>query len=412
MTTNLGIFYYTIHRSGPGAFGWTACTEADSGNINACGTGNIIHCNQCSHSLPYRWTGRYLPDIGLYDTADISTMKQHFQWMQDAGIGFVIFSWWGKNSISDTALNTLISAIPGFNLEFCIYYENEAYGNPDINADIDYLSNKCFNNSQYLKVDVNGTKKPVVWVYNQPLASDAQRWIATRNSKNIYVVLKEVPNWQTVTGIDAWHQYAPASRYGITKTTANKYSSFVSPGFYRYHACQRLARCDLNNSWQDFENALLTMKNDGAQWHTIQTFNEWMECSGVEPASYYNHTLSGPFPKVNNSYGTKYLDLIAKYFASPVPQKKFNMFNISQTQNNIINKGITILQDDSGNLTKNQACIDACTRLGQISILSKFDILNTSQGSSNKGVTVIQNDNGQFTKDQACTQVCNKLGQI
>jgi hypothetical protein len=408
MTTNLGIFYYTTHRTGSGAFGWAECNECDQGNVTACGAANIIHCNQCPHSLPSRWAGRYLPELGLYDTADANIMRQHFQWIQDAGIGFVIFSWWGQNSISDTALTTLLSVIPNYNLKFTIYYENEAYGNPNISADIDYLRNKCFNHASYQKV--NG--KPSVWVYNENTSADIQRWITVKNSKSLYIVLKEASGWQNITDADiSFHQYAPASRYGITKTTTKKYSSFVSPGFFRYHACSRLQRCDLNNSWQDFETALSTMKNDGAQWHTIQTFNEFMECSSVEPAAYYNHTLSGPFPKVNNSYGTKYLDLIRKYFGQPIPEKKFNIFNVTQTQGNTT-KGITIMQNDVGNFTKDEACAESCVRLGQISTTSKFDIFNIQQSSSNKGVTAMQNDLGTFTKDQACVRICEKLGLI
>jgi hypothetical protein len=363
MATNLGVFYYTMHKMGPGAFNWTDCTEADQGNRNSCGINNITPCNQCHHVLPTRWAGRYLPDLGLYETADANVMKQHFQWMQDAGIGFIIFSWWGQGSISDTALSTLLNVIPNFNLKFVIYYENEAYGNPNISADIDYLNNKCFNNSQYLKV--NG--KPSVWVYNQNLASDAQRWIAIRNSKGLYVVLKEVPGWQTINGIDAWHQYAPASRYGITKTATNKFSSFVSPGFYRYHSCERLQRCDLNNTWQDFDNVLNTMKNDGCAWHTIQTFNEWMECSGIEPAAFYDHVTTGtnPYPKVNNTYGTKYLDLIKKYFGQPIPPKKFSVNNV-KPGSIAKNTGVVVILDNAGTLTKDQACTDVCNRLGNL----------------------------------------------
>ncbi len=359
MTENLGVFYYTLHKSGSGAFNWEECTEADSGNVNFCGSNNIIHCNQCSHTLPTRWAGRYLPDLGLYDTADANIMRQHFQWIQNAGIGFIIFSWWGQNGVSDTALNTLMSVIPDFNLKFCLYYEAEAYGNPDVSVDIDYLRNKCFGHNQYMKIN----NKPVMWVYNENTVSDAQRWITIRNSKGLYVILKEVPGWQTITGVDAWHQYAPASRYGITKTTTNNYSSFVSPGFYRYHACERLPRCDLHNSWQDFENALSTMKNDNSQWKTIQTFNEWMECSGVEPAAYYNHTLSGSFPKVNDSYGTKYLDLIAKYFAPPIPQNKFNISDMKKGSSNV---GVIIMKSDTGTLTKDQACTETCIKLGSL----------------------------------------------
>lgn len=357
ITSNLGIFYYVLHQSGPGAFGWAECNEADQGNIDACGSGNIVHCNQCPHSLPDRWAGRYKPDLGLYNSVDMDTMRQHLQWIQDAGIGFIILSWWGQGSISDIALGTLMNLISSFDLKFCIYYENEAYGNPNIGADIDYLNNKCFGNSNYLKVN----SKPAVWVYNENTASDAQRWVSIRNSKNIYVILKEVPGWQNITGIDAWHQYAPASRYGKT----GNYHSFVSPGFYRYHACERLTRCDIHNSWPEFDNALNTLKNDGCTWHTIQTFNEWMESSGIEPAAYYQHTTSGAFPKTNNSYGTQYLDIIKKYFGQPLPQKRFNIFVTKQDSSN---QGIIVLQNDTGTFTKDQACIDVCTKLDQLLI--------------------------------------------
>ena len=88
-----------------------------------------------------------------------------------------------------------------------------------------------------------------------------------------------------------------------------------------------------------------------------------MECSGIEPAAYYNHTLSGPFPKINNSYGTKYLDLVQKYFGQPLPQKKFNISNIMK---NGSNNGVIVLQNDTGTFTKDQACTETCTRLSQI----------------------------------------------
>src|SRR3972149_4174198 len=123
-----------------------------------------------------------------------------------------------------------------------------------------------------------------------------------------------------------------------------------------------------------------------------------MECLGIEPAAYYNHTLSGPFPKVNNSYDTKYIDLVAKYFGQPLPQKKFDVFDVRQ---NSSNKGVTVIQNDAGNFTKDQACTEVCTKLGQISATRKFAIFNVKQNSSNKGVTVLQNDAGTFTKDQA-----------
>ena len=48
-----------------------------------------------------------------------------------------------------------------------------------------------------------------------------------------------------------------------------------------------------------------------------------------------------------------------------VPEKKFSVFNITpgDTANNV---GVLAILDDSGTLTKDQACAEVCTRLGQI----------------------------------------------
>lgn len=46
-----------------------------------------------------------------------------------------------------------------------------------------------------------------------------------------------------------------------------------------------------------------------------------------------------------------------------------------------------------------------------IAPVAKFDIFDVRQGSSNKGVMILRNDAGTFTKDQACIDTCTRLGQ-
>ena len=95
--------------------------------------------------------------------------------------------------------------------------------------------------------------------------------------------------------------------------------------------------------------------------------------------------------------------------SSPPVGKKFNVLNVTQGSSN---KGLTVLQNDSGAFTKDQACIEACTRLGSISMTGKYDVYNVKQGTSIKGVAALQNDTGAFTKDAACAEICTRLAQI
>jgi len=421
-TSNLIAIYYGWYDPN-----WKECVPADSGNVNACPPGSITPCpspNDHTTMFPNRWAGRYLPNLKgtenpateLYSSIDETIIRTQLTLMKQAGIGGLAFSYWGSQKpITVTALDKLFQVLnsptnPHTEIKISIYYEDQANRSlATVEADVQNILNKYGSSPYFHKIN----NKPVFWVYGNGTLSLAQKWNTVRTNKNIYVIQKEFGTaWKSNLNLaDSWHQYSPANRYVLTQAGTTKYASGVSAGFWRYHACQRLLRCDTNNDYSPFENALIQMKNDGAQLH-ILFWNEWEENSGIEPATLFNHIEGGtnPFSQSGTPYGTKYLDLVAKYFGQPIPpQKKFNILNIRQNNSNI---GVTILQNDTGTFTKDQACIESCTRLGLISPTGKFDIFNTKQNGSNNGVIVLQNDSGQFTKDQACTETCMRLGLI
>ncbi len=420
-TPNLIAIYYAWYDPN-----WKECVPADNGNVNACPPGTITSCpspNDHTTMFPNRWAGRYLPNlkgtenpaIELYSSIDETIIRTQLTLMKQAGIGGLAFSYWGSQKpITVTALNTLFQVLnsptnPHHEIKISIYYEDQANRSlSTIEADVQNIISNYGSSPYFYKIN----NKPVFWVYGNGTLSLAQKWNTVRISKNIYVIQKEFGTaWKSNLNLaDSWHQYAPANRYVLTQAGTTKYASGTSAGFYRYHACMRLARPDITGDYSPFENALVQMKNDGAQLH-ILFWNEWEENSGIEPATLFDHIEGGnsPFPQSGTPYGTKYLDLVQKYFGQPQPQKMFNIFNILQ---NSSNKGVTIIQNNNGNFTQDSACTETCIRLGQISGIAKFNIFDIKQGSSNKGVTVIRNDTGTFTKDQACIEMCTKLGQI
>lgn len=420
-TTNLIAIYYGWYDPN-----WKECVPADSGNVNACPPGSITKCpnpNDHTTMYPRRWAGRYLPNLkgtdnpatALYSSIDETIIRSQLSLMKQAGIGGLAFSYWGSQKpITVTALGKLFQVLnspdnPYPEIKISIYYEDQANRPLSvIESDVQYILNNYGSSPYFYKIN----NKPVFWVYGNNTLSLAQKWNTIRTDKNIYVIQKEFGSiWKSYLNLaDSWHQYAPANRYVLTQAGTTKYVSGVSVGFYRYHSCMRLTRPDITGDYSPFENALIQMKNDGAQLH-ILFWNEWEENSGIEPATLFDHIEGGtnPFPQIGTPYGTKYLDLVAKYFGQPQPQKRFNIFDVKQDS---FNKGLIILQNDAGNFTQDQACTESCIRLGQISTTNKFDIFDIRQGSSNKGVETIQNDLGAFTKDQACLRICDKLGQI
>jgi len=334
VTSKLGIFYYIWYPAN-----WSENIRPDCGNTiesgNTCGSCcNSGNCNSnisstcTAHSPPNSWAGRYKPDVGIYNSNNESAMIQHLNWFKQMGIGFVICSWWGSSNEKGSNSNLIAfknllesNRNPYPEVKFCVYCEPPTMGSQTIiNTSVDYIKNNFATSSYYLKIN----NKPVIWVYNtntSTIGTDSAQWNNARVNKGIYTVLKMGGSWTSyINNSDSWHQYAPAGRYSMCSNGNIKYSSFVSPGFWRYHSNSRLTRADTlgnNTGYTEFENAIISMKNDGAEWKTIQTFNEWQENSGVEPASLYRHTENGSsFTMINSSYGTKYVDLIAKHFGS------------------------------------------------------------------------------------------------
>jgi hypothetical protein len=301
-TSNLGVFYYP----------WAG--DASDG---------YRHWQDHGKNPPKTWFGNYLPDYGygfnpsaeLYSSKDPKIIKQDLGLMKKAGIGFVISSWWGQNSYPDQVLDEMFKQVlpaadnPYPDVKFTIYYEKEGFANVPISeiiSDINYIKNKYANSPYYYKV--NG--KPVIFVYNAAAGgvAIAQKWKKVRDSTGIYTVLKTFNGYKNNLGLaDSWHQYAPSTPFSVQ----GSYSAFVSPGFHKGGEAPRLQR----ENFVRFENNVMSLKNANVQFKLIETWNEWGEGTGIAPAQKISNS-AGMFVSAAPSYGTRYVDILAKYFGS------------------------------------------------------------------------------------------------
>lgn len=320
-TSSLGVFYYS----------W------GGGNPEVSPTDTWRYWSDDLHNPPNTWASNYLPDYvpgfnpyeDLYSAKDPNVIKWQLGLMKKAGINFVISSWWGQNHYTDQALDIIFNQVmpdpsnPYPNAKWAIYYEKEGFANvpkAEIISDINYIKNKYMSSPYYYTVD----GRPVVFVYNtdgglygETNAQEAQKWREVRDETGIYLVLKVFTGYDSYRlSSDGWHQYAPSMSYDIQ----GNYSAFVSPGFYKWHEQPRLARDDFVR----FENDIAKLKDADVQFKLIETWNEWGEGTGIEPAQKINHDDVNGFTAAEPSYGTKYVDIIAKYFnqngtTTPIP---------------------------------------------------------------------------------------------
>jgi hypothetical protein len=310
----LGIFYYP----------WTGGNPEKSPGAKE----TWLHWKDGGNNPPKTWASRYIPDYGsssdpyngLYSSKDTNIIRQQLTLINKSGINFVISSWWGQNHYTDQALDIIFKQVLSakdspYGGKFCIYYEKEGFGDipkSEIISDINYIKAKYATSPYYYKID----GRPVVFVYNtksglvsETFEQEIQKWKEVRDETGIYTVLKIGAGYKNMINYaDSWHEYAPASSF---KQTDN-YSAFVSPGFHKWSESPRLER----ENFTRFENDIIALKNANVQFKLIETWNEWGEGTGIEPARKINHEDVNGFTVTEPSYGTRYIDIIAKYFAN------------------------------------------------------------------------------------------------
>lgn len=224
---------------------------------------------------PFTW---YQPSRGFYDGRDRAVVANQIGDMMYAGLEAGIASWWGRGSKEDTRIPMLLSAAAGTTFRWSLYYEPESLGDPSadqIRADLTHIVTSFGSDPSFLRI--NG--RPVVFVYAD--AADAcgmaDRWKAG-NTVGAHIVLKVFSGYAACASQpQGWHQYGPAT----PRSSHLPHAFGVSPGFWlRTDAAPRLVR-DLAR----FDADVAAMAASSAQFHLVQTYNEWGEGTSVESAT-------------------------------------------------------------------------------------------------------------------------------
>jgi len=279
-------------------------------------SGQWRHWTEGNYTTPTTWAANYLPNypdsswnpsVQLYDSRDIELLRWQDRAMARTGVDIAIASWWGIGGGEDYALAKAILTCKS--VQWCIYYEMEAYGNPTaqkIYNDIKYVADTYGPTRNYARID----GKWLVLVYGAVGEETANRWqqaktLLARNGYQVYLNGDRAngPVW------DAVHSYHPIVYQGYTNTLPNvDDSAWISPGFWGYGNSPVLER-----SLSEFASAWDNIIENNASYRfvLIETWNEWHEGTQIEPGQEIIPDPQGFKPKLDGDYGYTFIDTVA-----------------------------------------------------------------------------------------------------
>ena len=98
------------------------------------------HWDAADRRPPIDIASNYMPRLGPYDSGSIQVVEQHARWIQQAGVGAINISWWGRGSTSDLLVPAIMDVMAGHGIHVTFHIEPYARRRAaDFASDIHYL---------------------------------------------------------------------------------------------------------------------------------------------------------------------------------------------------------------------------------------------------------------------------------
>lgn len=115
--------------------------------------GHWYHWNDNGHSPPEDIDAGYYPQLGAYSSRDRAVVAQHMKWAKQAGIGVLIYSWWGRNNYINANVTLVMEEAAKQNIKIAWIIEPYAGWSPaTVTSDIHYLYDTYGNSPAFFRV--------------------------------------------------------------------------------------------------------------------------------------------------------------------------------------------------------------------------------------------------------------------
>ena len=81
------------------------------------------HWNEGARNPPIDIAAFAVPAIGPYDSRDAKAIEQHARWINEAGVGAINLSWWGKGSQEDRAVPLIMDVMRAHDIHVAFHLE-------------------------------------------------------------------------------------------------------------------------------------------------------------------------------------------------------------------------------------------------------------------------------------------------
>ncbi|MEU8080089.1 glycoside hydrolase family 99 protein [Catellatospora citrea] len=278
LASNVHIFYYSWYGSPA---------------VN----GSYRHWQQGGFTPPNAIGANLYPKLGAYDSGDYAgAVNQHMAWIAQAGVGVIVYSWWGQNSYEDRLVPGVLNAAAQHGIKVAWHLEPYAGRTAASTvADVNYLNSRYGSHAAYYRDAAHGNR-PAFYVFESLRITD---WAPIAPLRSGNIILAQTTDTSKVAGFGGMYTYdaiAGASAPGwadasaFCKANGLVWAPSVGPGYLDDRAVPgnttpTLGRDNGATYDREWGNALAAVNGGPPTWVSITSFNEWHEGSVIEPAS-------------------------------------------------------------------------------------------------------------------------------
>ena len=267
--------------------------------------GRWRHWNAMGRRPPADLASSYYPLLGPYSSSDAHVMERHLEWLQAAGVGTLIISFWGRDDPGPERLDRLAALSRRYGIRWSFLIEPyPGLTRTRLRADIRWLLNRygtlMFQVRRATPDFPWDLPRPVLYVFNLSVLKPRD-WIDLMRtyhqpSNGVAFILNDPLGTTAEWGpTDGFFTYTPApadlnplfhpSLSALARKRGLFFAATVAPGFQTMRYRTDLAFLETprregklyHRNWR----LALSLKPD---WVAIISFNEWHEGTQIEPA--------------------------------------------------------------------------------------------------------------------------------
>jgi hypothetical protein len=284
--------------------------------------GSYRHWQQGSHTPPQDVGANFYPSRGAYDSGDFNgVVAQHMAWIAQAGVGVIVYSWWGQGSYEDARVMGTLNAANAQGIK--VAWHMEPYANRTAAStvnDINYIHSRYGTHPAFYRDPARGNRS-AFYIFESLRITD---WTPIESVRGNSIVLAQTTDTSKVAHFGGMYTYdaiagntAPGWANASAFCRANNlvWAPSIGPGYLDDRAVPGNTTPTLGReNGATYDRQWTNAINSQPTWVSITSFNEWHEGSTIEPASstppagFGYQTYAGAYGTSGSASETAYLD--------------------------------------------------------------------------------------------------------